>query len=650
LISISFGMVVILLLAAFVALFQTKISSNLYSLLLLVFSLWLIAMTCCSGNPIEWHTHRWLAVGNLPITMRLDLLSGLFLGLLGMVGIAVSMFSPGYLNHLQSKINLGQYWCALLIFVLSMALVLLAADAVSFMVFWELMSLSSVALVASDHRQKSVQKAALIYLGATRVATAFLALGFICLHASSGSWMFADWHSRSTTQLLPAALVLLGFCIKAGVWPFHIWLPYAHPAAPSTVSSLMSGVMVKIALYGIIRVLVLGDLESPYLAYAVLVAGAVSAFWGVLFALIQNDLKRLLAYSTVENVGLIMVGIGVCLLSRCAGLTEIGAIGLGAALFHSFGHGLFKALLFLGAGAVDAATHTLKLPQLGGLARSMPVTGASFLLGSAAVCSLPPLNGFAGKWFLYQSMMRTVWESGSLVDRGIALFVIGVLGIVGGLALACFTKAFGITFLGNPRSQSAGQAHEASRGMLGAQIFLALSCVALGLLVPKALSFIEPVADQAMHCATNLHHAFVIPEGLIAITLCILVGLIYTVALRHQHVRRYITWECGFGALSAKTQASSDSFAQPVARIFSPLLRYQVSFEIKGKDRRHFPEQIKVKANMLSLLEYKIYRPALALIDQFARAIAKLQAGSIHLYLVYLCCTLVVLLLLGTRM
>jgi NADH:ubiquinone oxidoreductase subunit 5 (subunit L)/multisubunit Na+/H+ antiporter MnhA subunit len=273
-----------------------------------------------------------------------------------------------------------------------------------------------------------------------------------------------------------------------------------------------------------------------------------------------------------------------------------------------------------------------------------------FLFGSAAICALPPLNGFASKWILYQSVLQTVWLSDSVIDRALSLGVVCLLGIVGGLSLACFTKAVGITFLGNFRSQAAAHAHEASTGMIAAQLFLAAGCLTLGLIIPKALSVLRPVTDLAMHATTNVNHAFVIPQLAIALSLFGLVFAIWAIFLQSSRVRRFITWECGFGDLTSRTQVSSDSFAQPVATIFGPILRYKVDFDIKGKDRRHFPEYIKVKAHMKALLEQRIYGPALEAVDLLSRALAKFQAGSIHLYLVYLCCTLVVLLLLGTRL
>lgn len=608
-----------------------------------------LSITTWSGNT-EWELPRPFTLGVFPVTFRADALSSIFLALMAVIGVAISLFSPGYLSHLQSRIHAGQYWSALFLFLFSMATVILSADAITFVVAWELMSLSSLALVASEHKQHSVQEASFIYLGATRIATALIAGGFLWMHALTNTWNFAEWRFAVPSHHYAALLIFLGFCIKAGIWPFHIWLPYAHPAAPSPVSALMSGVMIKIAIYGMVRILVCGDLNCTWLAMAALVMGAVSAFWGVLFALVQHDLKRLLAYSSVENVGLILMGIAVVFLCKASQQpTEIAALALIAALFHCINHGIFKSLLFLGAGAIDARTHTRSLEQLGGLARRMPWTMLCFLTGSAAICALPPTNGFASKWFLYQSLLQVCWDSRSLLERGFCLASIGVLAIVGGLAVACFVKAIGVSFLGNPRSAPANHAQEGDWAMVASQLLLASLSLILGLCVPTMLGVLSPACQSATaHMAAG--DLFPIPMTTMAAALAALAATIYIAFLRSSNTRRYITWECGFGDLSPRTQVAAESFAQPIARIFSPLLRYKLNTEIAGKDRKHFPEHIKVEPHMVSLLEATLYRPAVRLVNYSARALAKIQSGSIHLYLLYICVTLIILLLAGTQL
>lgn len=598
-----------------------------------------------------------ILLGVYPLSFRADGLSCLFLGLLSVLLLTVSLFSPGYLKHFQDRIHNGQYWATFLLFILSMFGVVLSADAITFLVLWEVMSLSSAGLVASDHSHHKVQKSTLIYLGATRIATALLSIGFLSMHSISGSWQFADWSFSQPSTYLPALLLLLAFCIKAGIWPFHIWLPYAHPAAPATVSALMSGFMIKIAMYCIIRILVCGGLNSVELANLALFLGSISAFWGVLFALVQNDLKRLLAYSSIENSGLILISIALCLKTRGAGLLSIAELSLLAAIFHCLNHGLFKSLLFLSAGSVDAQAHSRDLRKLGGLARLTPWTATCFILGSFAICSLPPLNGFASKWLLYQAVFKTACQTGLYLERGISLAILVLLSIVGGLAIATFAKASGVAFLGIPRSKPTANAKEASPGMLTAQGILASLSIAFGAFAPQVLALIAkyvantPGIPVSQSYSLSLARAtFPLPLGIVTLSLGVTSAVIYLLFMKPSAVRKYNTWDCGFGPLSARSQVTSDSFAQPVARIFRPILRYQTEVTISGQDRRHFPQRIKVDTKMVSLLETRLYLPVLALIGSSSRYLARLQAGSIHLYLLYLCATLVILLLVGTRL
>lgn len=608
-----------------------------------------IAVQALLGS-LNWITTASIACGAFPLTFRLDALSAVFLALLALVSISVALFSAGYLRHFGGSIHHGHYWLCFFVFLVSMALVILSHDAITFFIFWEVMSLSSGLLVATEHSKHKVRRAALIYLGATRIAGVFLAGGFLWMHTLAHSWQFADWHFNSAESYIPAALIMLGFLIKAGSWPFHIWLPYAHPAAPSTVSALMSGVMIKIAIYGAIRVLVMGELNCLPIALATLFVGTVSMFWGVLFALVQTDLKRILAYSSVENIGIALIGIAVCMLARISALPEIASIALAASIFHCFGHGLFKSLLFLGAGTINAMTHTRDLSQLGGLAKNLRWTMPCFLTGCVAICALPPLNGFVSKWLTYQSLLQVTWQSSDLLQRSICLSLICILSVVGGLSLACFASTFGVTFLGNARSKQAAAAHEGDFGMIASQVLLAGCCVSMGCFAQRFLGILKPICDQSTGIDSHVSSAYNIPLATIAVALVSLVVVLYALIIRTSRARRYITWECGFGNLSSRTQVTPMSFAQPVARIFSPILRYKIVCDIQGEDRRHFPQRIEVEPHMVSILEQRLYRPLIAGVNFLARALAKLQAGSIHLYLAYLCVTLVVLLVVGTRL
>jgi formate hydrogenlyase subunit 3/multisubunit Na+/H+ antiporter MnhD subunit len=651
--SLLYGNLPIVLGVFLIAFLSTRkrLNQNFLSLILLSLACILIVGSICSGSSAQrWSTELPILSGIFPLTFLSDGLSSLFLLILAVVSVGIALLSPGYLSHRQDRLHAGHYWSATFIFVLSMCAVILSADAITFLVFWELMSITSCVLVATDHHQHSVQKSALIYLGATRIATALLSAGFLWMHAISGSWCFESWHFNAANSYGAAVLILIGFCIKSGIWPFHIWLPYAYPAAPAPVSVLMSGAMINIPLYGIIRILLCGDLNSSEIATFALLLGSISAFWGILFALVQNDIKRLLAYSSVENVGLILMAISLAIKARIANLPDICLMALTAATFHCLNHGVFKALLFSSAGIIDTQAHTRDLRHLGGLVRAMPYTTACFLVGALAACCLPPLNGFASKWLLFQSLFRSIWESHSLLDRGTCIAAICLLSIVSGLTLASFTKVTAVCFLGKSRSNRSENAKECRAGMLAAQIYFATICVVLGVSAPYVTHSLSRVLADTLHLNFSQAPTTAINTPLMALLLCALFSLIYISFSSRSPVRSYSTWDCGFGPLSARSQVTSDSFAQPLARIFSPFLQYQTEIELSGKDRRHFPETINAKTRMVSLLESRVYLPALTIISHLAKMLARFQAGSIHIYLLYVCITLVLLLLLSAKL
>lgn len=613
--------------------------------------------------PLPW----FLGDANLAFTA--DPLSRWFLAIIGLIGIPVACFSPGYLRHLDGRASAGVIWAGLALLFVSMVGVVLSANAIVFLVTWELMALTSFILVASEHSQHQIRHAALIYLGATRIGTAFLMAGFLWAHALTGSWAFTDWHLRGLPALAPALLILIGLLTKAGSWPFHLWLPIAHPAAPAPVSAVMSGVMIKTAIYAIIRLFVIGDhLSAPYLGEIILILGALSAFWGVLFALLQHDLKRLLAYHSVENIGIILMGIGLSLVGVELGLPLLASLGLAAALFHSLNHAIFKSLLFLGCGAVDAQTHLRDIEHLGGLLQRMPWTGAAFIAGSAAICALPPLNGFASEWLLYRGFFQLATDGPAAAGRLAALVLMGWLALVGALAIACFVKAVGVVFLGLPRSNAAARAREAGTGMIVAQLLLAACCVLLGvaasaMLLPlgQITAMLLPMGQitamlpiSAMPgAAPSLTAAWTIPLPvmtllLLATTACITLAV--GMQARQRVARTYITWECGFGPLGGRMQYTATSFAQPIARLFGGLYRYAMRIETQGPQRRLFPDEVAVSMTHEPYLETRVYAPLLRQIQRFAGGfLMRLQAGSIHQYLFNMLLVLALLCWWGSR-
>jgi hydrogenase-4 component B len=641
--------VIVFSLSILFALFSVLFKSNwLWSAALIVLG------ACCTMVGVLGWLEGSIAllpfhIGPYAIEIVMDRLSGVFLILLGTVTCCCGLFSTDYLRHIDDKINGRLYWSALFLFVGAMSAVLCAGEAVSFLIAWEVMALSSAALVVSEYRQHKAQRAAMIYLVATRIATALLCTGFLIMYSHTGRWEFSAWQFNTQSTWAAASLIMTGLCIKAGMWPFHIWLPYAHPEAPSPVSALMSGVMVKVAVYAAVRLFLIGNLNCQPLFYVLFVLATISAFWGVLFAISQSELKRLLAYSTVENVGLILLSLSLCLWAKNTHYPLVSELAFTALILHCVGHGFFKSLLFLCAGSVDYAAHTRELPHLGGLAKNMPVTTAGFILGSAAICALPPLNGFVSKWFLYQALFNSAMTMHSLVDRGLCLAAISILGCVGALAIACFAKATGVAFLGKGRTRAAANAKEAPPLMVAAQLILAAGCVAMGLAATSVVSLLRPVLSPGQQFPPSLALLHTVPLLPIGIGISVLTLLILVVVLA-KAPRLYKTWDCGFGSISPKAQVAADSFAQPITRIFTPVFRYSLAIDITGKDKRHFPEKIHVEPSMVSLLETKIYGPVGHSIDMLSIWLARLQAGSIHLYLMYVCISLIVLVLLGTQL
>lgn len=612
----------------------------------------LLVTATLGGDQVMTAPAPWfLAVS--PLKFTADPLSRWFLGIISIIGIAAVVFSPGYLNHLRKRVALGLVWSALALLMISMSMVVLSTNALVFLVAWEVMALSSFALVASDHEQHSVQRAALVYLGATRTGTAFLMAGFLWAHHLTGSWDFAAWHLSGGKAIGPALLIFVGLAVKAGCWPFHLWLPIAHPAAPAPVSAVMSGVMIKTAIYAMIRLLVMGHIDYTALGPIILILGAVSAFWGVLFALLQHDLKRLLAYHSVENIGIILMGLGLSMIGNHLRLPLLAQLGLAAALFHTLNHALFKSLLFLGAGAVDARAHTRDIEHLGGLIHRMPWTAGSFIIGSAAICALPPLNGFASEWLLYKGFFELVQHGAGVGERLCGLLLMGWLALIGALALACFVKAVGVVFLGLPRSEQAKRAQECTRGMVIAQILLALICVGLGVAASMILVPLGSVVTFVHGKHSALADAWTLPVPMLVVVLAFTLGTltIWMSALsRSRPVRRFITWECGFGDLGPRMQYTASSFAQPIARMFRAVNHYIVQVDVQGPDRKHFPDAVSVQSEYEPYLQTRVYAPALKLIQDIAGTLlARLQAGSIHQYLLYIMVTLGLLLFLGYR-
>ena len=597
------------------------------------------------------------------LAIRADGLSAFFLVVVGVAGAAAGIYGFGYSAHYDGRYSLRLLGAALNVLLLSLAIQVSADNALTFLMTWEVMSLAAYVLVLTEHDQDGTVRAATWYLAVTHAGFAALVAAFLLLSAGD---LTTSFEAMRAAALPPAVrdgvfvLALLGFGAKAGIVPLHVWLPMAHPVAPSHVSALMSGVVIKMGVYGLLRVSL--DLLGGGPAWwggAVLGAGAVSALLGVLYALMEHDLKRLLAYHSVENIGIIFIGIGAGLMFHSYGLPALAVLGIVAGLYHTLNHACFKGLLFLGAGSVLQATHTRNMEKLGGLIRRMPRTALCFLVGSAAIAALPPLNGFVSEWLVFQALL-----GGSAIPQPeIALampLAVAMLALTSGLAVACFVKAFGITFLALPRSAEAEHAREAPPAMQLGMGILALSCLALGvaafLVVPALAASVAglgglPVAPVRFSLTIPLGVAGAVGEMspmLVAVGLVLLGGITW-IALRllaDGRLRPGETWGCGRVGQTPRMEYTATAFAEPLRRVFAAVYRPTEDLSIDFHPAsKYFVQSIEYRSEIHPWFERRLYAPALALTRAIARHVRRLQAGSLHLYLAYMTLALLVLLL-----
>ena len=518
---------------------------------------------------------------------RLDSLAAAFLALIGLGGASASVYAIGYGRHEHEPGRVVPFVPA---FLAGMALVVLANDAFAFLFSWELMSLSSWALVMAHHREEGNAGAAYVYLIMAVFSGLTLLLAFGLLAGPSGGFTFAAIrvsHLPPATIAIVFVLAMIGTGSKAGLVPLHVWLPLAHPAAPSHVSALMSGVMTKVAIYGFIRI-VFDLLGTPtwWSGVIVLVVGGVTSVMGVLYALMEHDLKRLLAYHTVENIGIIFIGLGLAMAFWANGLPAGAALALTAALFHVFNHSVFKSLLFFGSGAVLTATGERDMEHLGGLIHRMPKTAFAFLVGCVAISALPPLNGFVSEWLTFQAIVLhpdlPQWGLKVAIPADGAL-----LALSAALAAACFVKAFGVTFLGRPRTTQAAQAREADVFSLASMFTLAAICLLAGVLPGVVIDALSPVTQSLVgaHMPTQMDRAWlsIVPiaearssyDGLLIFLFIAASAWIMAMAVHRfasNRLRRGPAWDCGFPDPSPATQYTAGSFAQPIRRVFGAVV------------------------------------------------------------------------------
>src|SRR5713101_1765862 len=618
--------------------------------------------------PEPWTASVQSTIPFLSFAVRLDSLASFFVLTISLVGLAASIYAFGYVNEFYGRASIAVLGALFNGFLLSMTLVVIADNGFFFLIVWELMSLLSYFFVVTEHEKAEVRYAGLFYLIMTHVGTAFMILAFLIFFQAGGSFSFEAF--RHPEQPLPEGMrtlvflmALIGFGSKAGIVPLHVWLPYAHPAAPSHISALMSGVMIKTAIYALVRVYFdfLGGQFPWWWGFVVLVIGAVSALLGVMYALMEHDLKSLLAYHSVENIGIILLGIGAGMIFQTYGLTEFAALGLLAGLYHTINHAMFKALLFLGAGSLLYATHTRNMEEYGGLLRRMPWTGVCFLIGAVSIAALPPTNGFVSEWLVFQSLFLSFHIPAVLLKLMLPLAA-AMLALTSVLALTCFAKAFGISFLALPRSFHARHAEEVPITMRIEMGLLAVVCVLLGLapmvVVPMLDRVVSPFAGMSIEgkvlaldgwalAPVNVEFSSLSTPVLALLLVALsMLGLGLVVMFGGLVKKRYYkTWGCGIN-LTPRMEYTATGFVQPIKRVFSTLYQPTVKLETELlEESQYFVKRRHFEFHIEPVFQKYFYDPVVACFIGMAERLRVIQAGNLHLYLGYIFVTLIVLLL-----
>ena len=608
----------------------------------------------------------------LQLTVKLDPLGAFFVLIVSVLGLAVSVYSFGYVRGFYGRKSVGilaAFYNALL---MATTLVFTASNAFFFLIAWEIMALTAYCLISFEHEKAETRNAGVLFFIMSHIGTGCLILGFLLLFQtagghSPGDYAFDGFHllgEKMSPGRRDAAflLFLFGFGVKAGIVPLHIWLPEAHPVAPSNASALLSGVLIKTGIYGLTRVL-FDFMGTPpnWWGVTVLSIGTISAVLGVLYALMEHDLKRLLAYHSIENIGIILMGLGASLMFLHTNHPVLAALALIAGLYHTINHAIFKALLFLGAGAILHATHTRNMEEMGGLIKRMPKTAFFFLIGAVAISALPPLNGFVSEWLTYQSLLQGFGTTGSLVRLMFPLSG-AMLALTGALAAACFVKAFGITFLAQPRSEHAAKAYEAAPTMVLGMGLLAAACFFLGLFPTLFLKLLNPVTQQLL--GQPLPAYLSQADGWVLGTTQELGGTVSTSAIalmgicllpiplvlwflfgRRAKVHVGPTWDCGLRGLTPNMEYTATGFSKPIRMIFKALFRPRREVQREYDYSPYFAKTLRFESHIEEAFVTRLYRPLNRGILRLSRRMRGLQAGSIQAYLIYIFITLLLLLI-----
>ena len=627
----------------------------------LTFGLTVIA----SGSELTLRSSMLFGFAGAILSLHIDALAAFFISVISIVTIAASIFGLGYQKQFYGIYRLGQFGFFYSLFLASMILVVSANNALLFLFAWELMAITSYFLVIFERRSVENIRAGMLYILVTQFGTAFLFSAFLVLHNLAGSWNFDAMRAvlpgaSMTLQNVILALALVGFGTKAGIIPLHIWLPEAHPAAPSHISALMSGVMVKTAIFMIIRFFIdFFPVVSPYWGLIILGFGAVSSVLGVLYALSEHDIKRMLAFSSVENVGIILLGVGASVTFFAFGAPLPGIVALTAALYHTMNHAVFKGLLFLAAGSVVHATHTRNMEAYGGLIKKMPFTAFFFLLGACAIAGLPPLNGFVSEWFTYQSLFAGI-ASLPLFAKTVFIFGLAALAFTGGLAAACFVMAFGTTFLARPRAQVQEKAHESALSMRLGMGLLAVFVVVLGISASFVTPLLTHIAEATrgftgspvpfVHMMQPIGFAGFSTLSIMWVAIALLAGGLLTyggvwLVARHRKVVIARTWDCG-APLGPRMEITATGFSRALITIFQGLLRPAAETDIEYQEAtsRYFATSKTVRLRLPDLYHAYLYGPAASIIERGGRYAKRVQTGNLNVYLLYMFIALIALL------
>jgi hydrogenase-4 component B len=598
-----------------------------------------------------------------------DGVAAFFILIIGIVSFAVSLYSIGYSKEYEIKKRTSALGFLFNIFILSMVLVVASNNAFFFLIFWELMSLTSFFLVIYDHDKEENLKSGMTYLIMTHFGTAFIFASFLLGYIQTGSFSFDSFrHSSATFPLLIKNLVFvfafIGFGTKAGMIPLHIWLPKAHPSAPSNVSALMSAVMIKIGIYGMIRTIFdfSGFGMSPDFAWwgmLLVAAGSVSAIIGVLYAVVEHDIKKALAFSSIENIGIILIGLGLAVVFASFHLTALSVLALVASMYHTMNHAVFKGLLFMGAGSVVSATHTRNVEDMGGLIKQMPWTGLLFLIGAISIAGLPPFNGFISEWLTLQALLSSYQIPSTILQISIA-FASLPLALTIGIAAATFVKLFSMSFLSKARSKHALNIREVPRSMILGMSILAAICILLGVIPFLGISLIStafhlssqpssPFDSISIQNSSGMSFASLSMPVVAIILTSVAIAIFGFIRVLSGPTRKTIsgTWDCGFGNLNERMEYTATSLSQPIRAVFKVFFKphNQIEKEPFGEKNPYLLKTIKIETMTKNIFEDMLYLPIVSSFVFFFDKIRRLQTGKINSYLLYIMITIVLLLL-----